>query len=217
MQFINRISNKQIIKHAMIKFYSGIYEGAEVVAVISGVCKVNAAIAAQLLIDKFRVTHIILTGVAGGLSGQLKIGDIVIAKEIAYHDVASKNLTKYHPYMEDMYFKPDNALLRLSEEAAQSIKINNKYYTGRIITGEAFITHNERASLIERFNPLCVDMESASIAHTCYVNSIPFIIIRAISDNADEKGAETFENNVETAASNAIELAEEIIKKIQII
>jgi len=110
MPFINKIENKELQKHAMVNFYTGKYENAEVVAAFSGVCKVNAAIVTQIMIDRFDVTHFILTGVAGGLDERLKIGDIVIANEIAYHDVKEGILTEYHPWMEDIYFKTDNTM-----------------------------------------------------------------------------------------------------------
>lgn len=214
MPFISKISNKKLSEHAMLKFYSGIYEGVEVVSVFSGVCKVNAAIATQILISKFKVTHIVLTGVAGALNRELEIGDVVISSEVAYHDVANGILTEYHPWMKDIYFRPDVELLKLCENISKYLSITSKCYIGRIITGEAFVTHNERESLIENFNPLCVDMESASVAHTCYVNNIPFIVIRSMSDNADENGSDTFESNIEMAALNSIKLVEELIKKV---
>lgn len=214
MPFTCKISNKKISEYAMLKFYSGDYEGIEVVSVFCGVCKVNAAIATQILINKFEVTHIILTGVAGALNNQLEIGDIVISSEVAYHDVAHGILTEYHPWMKDIYFRPDVELLKLSENIANSLVILSKCYVGRIITGESFITHNERESLIEHFNPLCVDMESASVAHTCYVNNIPFIVIRSMSDDADENGSKIFESNIEMAALNSINFVEELIKKL---
>jgi adenosylhomocysteine nucleosidase len=214
LPFIMKISNKNISDYAMLKFYSGVYEGVEVVSVFCGVCKVNAAIATQILISKFEVTHIVLTGVAGGLCGQLDIGDIVISSEVAYHDVAPGILTEYHPWMEDIYFRPDVEMLKLCENISKSLSISNKCHIGRIITGEAFITLSEREQLIENFNPLCVDMESASVAHTCYVNNIPFIVIRSISDNADKKGSETFKSNVERVALNAITLVEALIKSL---
>jgi adenosylhomocysteine nucleosidase len=214
MPFINKIVDKKLSEHAKLKFYSGVYEDVEVVSTFCGVCKVNAAIATQLLISKFDVTHIVLTGVAGALSGQLKIGDTVISHEVAYHDVAPGILTEYHPWMEDIYIRPDCELLRLCEKASKSLLTTNKCYIGRIITGEVFVTHNEREHLIEKFNPLCVDMESASVAHTCYVNNIPFIVIRSVSDNADENSTETFENNIEMAAQNSIQLVEGLIKEL---
>ncbi|MEG0774771.1 5'-methylthioadenosine/adenosylhomocysteine nucleosidase [Clostridium sp.] len=212
--FIDKITDKKISECAKLKFYSGVYEGIEVVSVFCGVCKVNAAIATQILVDKFEVTHVILTGVAGALNKKLHIGDTVISSEIAYHDVKGGILTEYHPWMQDIYFRSDGELLKLSEEVSKSLEVTSKCYTGRIITGEAFITHNERDSLIERFDPLCVDMESASVAHTCYVNNIPFIVIRSMSDNADENGSETFKNNMEVAALNSIKLIEGLIRKL---
>lgn len=214
MPFIGEISNKELTEYAMLKFYSGTYEGVEVVSTFCGVCKVNAAIATQILIDRFEVTHIVLTGVAGALNKKLKIGDTVVASEIAYHDVASGILTEYHPWMKDIYFRTDIEMLKLCESIGNSVSIQSKCYIGRIITGEAFITHNEREKLIEKFNPLCVDMESASVAHTCYVNNIPFIVIRSMSDNADENGDESFKNNMEMAAQSSIKLVEELIKKL---
>lgn len=216
MAFISKISEKKQIEHARLRFYSGIYEGIEVVSVVCGVCKVNASIATQLLIDKFEVTHIVLIGVAGALSSQLEIGDIVISSEVAYHDVASGVLTEYHPWMENIYFKPDSKLLELCKDVANSLLITSKCYTGRIITGETFITHNEREHLIQQFNPLCVDMESASVAHTCYVNNIPFIVIRSMSDNADKNGSEEFKINVEMVAQNSITVVEGLIKKLSL-
>jgi len=214
--FIDKILDRELSEHAMLKFYSGVYEGVEVVSVFCGVCKVNAAIATQILIDKFEVTHIVLTGVAGALNKQLEIGDIVISSEVAYHDVADGILTEYHPWMEDIYFRPDVEMLKLCENIGQSLSILSKCYIGKIITGEAFITHNEREILIEKFNPLCVDMESASVAHTCYANNIPFIVIRSILDNADENGSETFDSNMERSALNSIELVAGLIKELGI-
>lgn len=203
---INKMTVKVKEEEVRLNFYSGFYDGIEVVAVFSGVCKVNAAIAAQILISKFKVTHLILTGVAGALNRKLNIGDIVIGNEISYHDVAPGILTEYHPWMKDIYFRPDANLFELCNKVAESLPLNCKCYTGRIITGETFVTDNERGGLIERFNPLCVDMESASVAHVCYANRIPFLIIRSISDRADKTGAEDFESNMAKAALNSLEL-----------
>ncbi|WP_040329260.1 5'-methylthioadenosine/adenosylhomocysteine nucleosidase [Clostridium ihumii] len=217
MEFINKICDVKIVEYAMLKFYIGNYEGVEVVAVICGVCKVNAAITTQILIDKFEVTHVILTGVAGGLDKKLKIGDTIISNDIAHHDVSKEILIEYHPYMKDIYFRANSQLINICEKIIKSKDISNKCYVGRIITGERFITNNEREELIERFNPLCVDMESASVAHACYVNNIPFVVIRSISDNADEDASNSFKNNVNIAALNSMKITEEIIKELKFI
>lgn len=213
MPFIKKIENKEVIRHAMLDFHLGSFENTTVVAVCSGVCKVNAAIAAQILIDKFDVNKIILTGVAGALNDKLRIGDIVIGDEIAYHDVAREILTEYHPCMEDIYFMADSKMVQDSIEIYKTLDLKNSCYIGRIVTGEAFISGDERYKLIEDYEPLCVDMESASVAHVCFVNDIPFLVIRAISDSADEDGFENFEQNVETVALNSLLLAEGLIRK----
>ena len=213
MPFIEKINDRSAIKEAMLQFYIGSYANVPVVALQSGVCKVNATIATQILIDKFEVSHVILTGVAGGLDERLSIGDIVISTEVAHHDVCKEILTQNHPKMDDIYFKADDRLIKRSKEAAESLNINKNYFTGKIITGETFITDKEREDLIKKFTPLCVDMESASIAHTCYVNKIPFIVIRAISDNADKDGLVTFEENIKLSSIKALKLVESLIEK----
>jgi adenosylhomocysteine nucleosidase len=198
----------------MIDFHIGRFGNIDVVAAFSGVCKVNAAIATQIMIDRFDVSQIILSGVAGALSDSLQVGDIVIGTEIAYHDVAREILTEYHPWMPDIYFKSDKSLMEHIIDISKSLELENKCHTGRIITGEKFITENERYNLIETFEPLCVDMESASVAHVCYANNIPFIVIRSMSDFANEDGSESFEDNMEAASLNSLSIVEELLKRL---
>jgi adenosylhomocysteine nucleosidase len=211
LPLVDLMEHRQLVNHAMLDFHVGEYRRIPVVAVFSGVGKVNAAIAAQSLIDMFKVTHIILTGVAGALKDGLRIGDIIIATEIVYHDVAPEILTEYHPWIPSAYFKPHPKLVDMCVTLLQNRHMENRWHTGRIITGESFIKAEARAALIAKFQPYCVDMESAAIAHVCYVNSIPYLVIRAISDNADEHGAETFEQNVETSSLLAIDIVKELI------
>lgn len=215
MPFISKLSNVGVTEYAMLKFYSGSYDGISVVSLYSGVCKVNAAIATQLLITKFDVTHVILTGVAGALKSNINIGDIIVSSEIAYHDVNPEILTEYHPRMKDNYFRSDLELLKMCKSIVNSSLKFGNYYFGKIITGESFITENERDDLIRKYDPLCVDMESASVAHTCYVNSVPFIVIRSITDNADENGSSSFEENVELASLNALNFVEKLISRFK--
>lgn len=212
MPFVSKIESKELHRHAMTNFYTCKYENVDVVAAFSGMCKVNAAIATQIMIDRFDVTHIILTGVAGALDESLQIGDIVIANEIAYHDVSKEILTENHPFIEDIYFKSDINMVQATINISRSLELKNKCHLGRIITGETFITENERFKLIQDFKPLCVDMESAAVAHVCYVNSIPFMVIRSVSDFANEDGFESFENNLDVSAINSLLLVEKLIE-----
>ncbi|EGT3617566.1 5'-methylthioadenosine/adenosylhomocysteine nucleosidase [Clostridium perfringens] len=211
MPFIENISAKKTSTFAMLNFYSGNFKGVDVVSLYCGVCKVNAAIAAQLLIDKFNVTHIIVTGVAGGIDTRLNIGDTVISTEVAYHDVEADILTQYHPWMKSIYFKVDNTLLEICKKVLHENTFNHEIYFGRIVTGESFITNNMREEIINKFNPLCVDMETGSIAHVCYANSIPFLAIRSITDTEDHSGVETFENNCQMASLNSINILEKVL------
>ena len=212
--FIEQISNKKIANVAMLTFYSGRYENIDVVALYCGVCKVNAAIATQILIDKFNVTHVIVTGVAGGIDNILSIGDTVISTEIAYHDVDEGILTEYHPWMESVYFKADSKLVELCREVIDKNTFTQKIFVGRIVTGEAFISDSGRTEIISKYHPLCVDMETASIAHVCYVNNVPFIAIRSITDTEDECGVEIFENNCVSASNNSLSIVKKILESL---
>ena len=198
--FLPIIDGCKVTEKAMLKFYEGTIRDVEVVALFSGVCKVNAAIAAQILIDTYHVDSIINAGVAGGMDSRLDIFDTAISTEIAYHDVDSGVLTEFHPWLETVYFKADKALIDMSKKAVEKMEQSYKVFWGRMVTGEAFITDDGRQRINEQFNPLTVDMETASIAHVCYVNKIPFIAIRSVTDTEKHSGVECFEENCEKAS-----------------
>lgn len=203
---IQVMSVDEDVNIAKLSFHVGTYSNIDVVAVCCGVCKVNAAIAAQILIDKFDVSHIIVTGVAGAIDKQLNICDTVIASEVAYHDVADEILTVYHPWMETIYFKADKELLDKIGDAISKSAWRESVFVGKIVTGESFIAEEGRDEIIEKYNPLCVDMETAGIAHVCYVNSIPFIAIRSMSDTPAESGTAAFEKYYEAASIKSVEI-----------
>lgn len=211
--FINNISISETIRIAKIDFHIGKYSDIDVVALFCGVCKVNAAIAAQILIDKFDVTHIIVTGVAGAIDKNLKICDTVISSEVAYHDVADEILTEYHPWMETIYFKAAKGLIDKFNSIIAD-KWRESVFIGKIVTGEAFITQQGREDIIKKYNPLCVDMETASIAHVSYANSIPFIAIRSMSDTPAESGNNAFEKYCEMAAQKSVEVLKSFLDNI---
>ena len=119
--FLPIIEDCKTTEKAMLKFYEGTIRGVDVVVLYSGVCKVNAAIAAQILVDTYHADCIINAGVAGGMSAKLGIFDTAISTEIAYHDVAEGILTEFHPWMESVYFKADKELLVLSKKAIEKM------------------------------------------------------------------------------------------------
>lgn len=214
--FISKIENRREETYAKLKFYSGSFKGIDVVSLYSGVCKVNAAIAAQILIDRFKVTSVIVVGVAGGINKDLNIGDIVVATQTTYHDVKPKILTEYHPWMKDEYFKCSYSLVELGHRAADDTKFDGKIYFGKIVTGEAFINNAGRQEIIKQFNPLCVDMETAAVNHVCYVNDVPFIAIRAITDTDKHRGDSNFRKNSVSASERALMFLEKLLHLISI-
>lgn len=212
--FLPMIETCKVTEKAMLKFYEGTIGGVELVALFSGVCKVNAAIASQILIDSFGVRAIINSGVAGGMNPKLQIFDTVISTEVCYHDVAEDILTEFHPWMDSAFFQADNKLVELSKTAANRIKTKGTIYWGRMVTGESFIANEGRQEINDRFSPLSVDMQNASIAHVCYVNNIPFISVRCITDTASYSGNEHFEENVMKASDIAAEVTVSLIREL---
>lgn len=212
--FLPIIENHIVTERAGLEFHEGSVCGKDVVALFSGVCKVNAAIASQILIDVFEVDIIINSGTAGGMNSELDIFDTVISTEVCYHDVLPANLTEFYPWMETPFFKADEKLVRLSLLAASKTETRGRVFAGRMVTGENFITDEGRERINRLFAPLSVDMETASIAHVCHVNSIPFVAIRCITDTAKHSGVETFEENCCEASAISKEITIGLIKEL---
>ena len=213
--FLDDFQEHSVVEKAKLKIYIGKIGEHDVVLLYCGVCKVNAAIAAQIVIDDFNVDAIINAGVAGGMDSRLGILDTVVSTEVAYHDVASEILTEYHPWMKSVFFAADENLLKIAKNVAERIQTKGKIYFGRMVTGEAFISDDGRQEIMDAFNPLSVDMETGSIAHVCYANSIPFLAIRSITDTADHSGSEFFEMNCKEASRIAKDFTVEVIRSEQ--
>ena len=213
--FLPIIEDCKTSEKAMLKIYEGKIEGIDIVTLFSGVCKVNAAIATQILIDTYHVDLVINAGTAGGMDPKLDIFDTVISTEVAYHDVHEEILTEFHPWMENVFFKADKELLKLSEKAVAKLNTDYRIVWGRMVTGEAFITDEGRDEINGQFAPLTVDMETGSIAHVCYVNQVPFIAIRSITDTPSHSGSEYFEENCEKASVIAKEITVALLAEIR--
>ena len=207
--FLPHIENLHISENAMLKFYEGQINDAQVVALYSGVCKVNAAIAAQILIDKYFVDAIVNAGTAGGMDESLELFDVVISTQVAYHDVDDGILTDFHPWLPSIYFNADKTMLEIAKEIYNN---DTSIHFGRMVTGEEFIQDHKRKAINEKHSPLSVDMETGSIAHVCYANSVPFIAIRAISDTAIHSGTQNFEKNCTRAAIHAKDVTLSFLK-----
>ena len=184
-----QLSDLKVTTRAGMEFYEGILAGCPAVVVQCGVGKVNAAMCVQALCDLFSVTHIVNTGVAGSLCAQLDIGDFVISTDAMYHDFTVAPLgyeVGQVPGLPVRSFPADAHLMELSMAAARQVHPDHAR-TGRIASGDQFVAAKEqKAQIIADTGALCTEMEGAAIAHAAWRNGIPFVVIRAISDKADD-------------------------------
>ncbi len=211
--FLSCLENPAVTEKAMLKFYEGTLCGIPVTALYCGVCKVNAAIAVQILIDTFRVDAVINAGTAGGMDERLEIFDTVAAQTAAYHDVAEDILTEFHPWMPAPRFLSDPRLLEAARTAAR--RLGRRIWFGPVVTGEQFIDQEHREEILEQFAPLAADMETAAAAHVCYVNQVPFLALRTITDTAKNSGVGTFEENCQKASAIARDLTLLVLEELK--
>lgn len=214
----SEMSVSKIEKKANMDFYEGTLNGANVVIVRSGVGKVNAALCTQILVDIFHVTHIINTGVAGSLNAKLDIGDILVSKDALHHDV-DVTIFGYKlgevPQLGLREFPADEHLITLALEACRKVNPDIHAVPGRVVSGDQFISKNEiKEKLIQEFHGDCAEMEGASIAHGAYLNHVPFVIIRAISDKADNSAEMDYPTFEAAAAKHSAALVRELVKNI---
>ncbi|ANA81780.1 5'-methylthioadenosine/adenosylhomocysteine nucleosidase [Paenibacillus glucanolyticus] len=185
---LGQLENKVTTVKAGVTYASGTLHGKQVVVCKSGVGKVNAAVTTQILIDSFGVSKILFTGVAGALHPDLNIGDIVISSSCMQHDMDVTPLGFARgmiPYQEVSDFPADQSLIELAEEACKELSVDH-YVIGKVLSGDQFIASRETVqTLYEDLNGACAEMEGSAVAQVCYMNRVPYVVIRSMSDKAD--------------------------------
>lgn len=180
---------EEIVEKAGMRFHKGNLCGKEVVVVQSGIGKVNAALCAQILVDIFQVDTLLNTGIAGSLDAQIDIGDMVISTDAVQHDVDTTTFGDplgQVPNMDTFSFPADEKLVELAKRVNEEVNPDIQTFTGRIVSGDQFISSQEaKERLVNTFHAKCTEMEGAAIAHAAYLNQVSCVIIRAISDKAD--------------------------------
>ncbi len=206
-----------VVKKASMEFYQGMMGGREIVVVRSGIGKVNAGICAQILIDVFNVTRLINTGIAGSLRAEIDIGDIVVSSDALHHDMDARNFGYERgeiPRMGTLAFPADPQLIEMAREACAEANPDIHVFVGRVVTGDQFIAErsvkNEIASWTEGF---CTEMEGAAIAQAAYLNKVPFVIVRAISDKADDSASMDYPTFEQQAIEHSVKLVERFVMK----
>ncbi|HHT97758.1 MAG TPA: 5'-methylthioadenosine/adenosylhomocysteine nucleosidase [Clostridiales bacterium] len=208
--------NKTI--YASMSFYDGEIDNRDVVVVRSGIGKVNAAICTQILIDLFKVDAIINTGIAGSLKNEINIGDMVISTDSIQHDVDASKFgydPGVIPRMGTSTFLAEEYLINKTYDVCKKFLPHLSTFKGRVLSGDQFIAENSKKEwLANTFNGYCTEMEGAAIGQVANLNDIPYVIIRSISDKADNSAQMTYEEFEEQAINNTFILIQELIKAI---
>ena len=203
---------------AKMEFYDGLLQGKKVVVVRSGIGKVNAAVCAQILVDDFQVDAILNTGIAGSLRSEIKMGDVVVSTDALQHDVDTGEFgypKGQIPHLDVLSFPADSKLIEQAIQSCKKVNPEINVFAGRIVTGDQFIADNKRKKeIIYHFDGYCTEMEGAAIAQVAYLNQIPFVIIRAISDQADESAQVDFPTFMERAIRNSVRLVLDMLEGI---
>ncbi|WP_147202570.1 5'-methylthioadenosine/adenosylhomocysteine nucleosidase [Segetibacter aerophilus] len=201
------------------------------VALLSGIGKVNAALTTTLLLEHFRPKQLLFTGIAGAMNPTLHPGDIVVGQLVAHHDYGGRmpegmlRVPTKNPYVftdNPIFFPADSGLVAISKVAAKDIQLQSigeykpQIITGTIITGDVFLADTKlNQQLQKEYNSDAVEMEGAAVAQICYQEKVPFIIIRSLSDSADDTAVLDFKKYGKTAAENSAMLILEMLKLLR--
>jgi len=200
---------------ANMTFHKGKLYEKDVVAVVCGIGKVNSAICTQILVSEYNVDKIINVGVAGGIGKEIYPGDIVIAENLVQHDMdttAFGDKMGQIPRLDTFDFKCDKEMVSLAKRACEEITELNSF-TGRIASGDQFVANLEKIQWLDKeFGAISCEMEGASIAQVCYLNSIPFVVIRSISDNANNGAHMDYQKFIPVAVKNSTRILKKMLE-----
>ncbi len=204
------MENVAVKEKAGMEFYQGSLCGCPAVIVRSGVGKVNAALCAQILVDDFGADRIVNTGIAGSLRAEINIGDVVISADTLQHDMDATGFgykLGEIPQRDCSIFPADNGLICLARECCGEVNPDIAVFTGRVVSGDQFISGLEKKQwLAETFAGYCTEMEGAAVAQAAYRNRVPFLIVRAISDKADESATMDYDVFEARAVEHSVRL-----------
>lgn len=213
----NSLENPVTETFGAFAIYSGRYGGKQVVLALSGIGKVSAAAATTVLVQRYRPDCVINTGSAGGLGQGLAVGDVVIGTETAHHDVDVTAFGYAYGQVPQLpaRFVSDTALCAAAETAAAAFA-GARVHRGLIVSGDQFVHSSEAVAAIRsRFAGVqAVEMEAAAIAQSCHQFSVPFVVIRAVSDLADEQADTSFEVFLETASVHSAQMVQRLIEAL---
>lgn len=213
-----KMTDTVIIEKAGMKFVKGTLKGQTAVVVRSGIGKVNAGICTQILADEFQVEAVINTGIAGSLKAEINIGDIVLSTDTMQHDVDAREFgypLGQIPRMETLTFLADEKLRKLAKEVCEEVNPDIQVFEGRVASGDQFVADKEtKEKIIESTQAYCTEMEGAAIGQAAYLNKIPYLVIRAISDKADDSAHVDYPTFERQAIRHTVNLVSSMMERL---
>lgn len=213
-----KMSEVTVLEKAGMEFFRGILGGQQVVIVRSGIGKVNAGICTQILADVFQVNAVINTGIAGSLKAEINIGDIVLSTDTMQHDVDAREFgyeIGQVPRMDTKTFPADKTLRAIALEVCHQVNPEIQVFEGRVASGDQFVADKEtKEKIIANTQAYCTEMEGAAIGQAAYLNGIPYLVIRAISDKADDSAHVDYPTFEREAIRHTVNLVENMMQAL---
>ncbi len=212
------IEDPKTEEHNGLTFVTGKLNGKDVTVVRAGISKVNAAACTAVLIDRYDVDYVINTGIAGSLDAHIDIGDIVISEDAVQYDVDATNFG-YRlgevPRVGTLEFKASDKLIAFAEEENRRVNSDIHTFIGRVCSGDKFVSdHETKEWIVKHFQGKCCEMEGAAIAQIAWQNKVPFVIIRAISDKADDSAHVDYPTFEKKAIEHCVRLTEALVGRL---
>lgn len=212
---LEKLGSYKTTEYAGNKYYEATYNGIEVVVAYSKIGKVFSTLTATTMIEHFGCEKLLFSGVAGAVSPELKVGDLVIATKLSQHDL---DITAFgHPYgyvpEGAIFVEADKGMIELSKKVASNMGKSVK--EGIIATGDQFVANEERKNwILETFNASALEMEGGSVAVVCDALDVPFFILRSISDAADMDASFSFDEFLESSSIISAEFVMNMVDAI---
>ena len=210
-----KMTEVTVKEKAGMEFFHGQLKGHEAVVVRSGIGKVNAGICTQILADDFQVDAVINTGIAGSLRAEINIGDIVLSTDTMQHDVDAREFgypAGQIPRMDTLAFPADEGLRKLAAKVCAQVNPEIGVWEGRVVSGDQFIADKgKKEEIISITDGSCTEMEGAAIGQAAYLNHIPYLVIRAISDKADDSAQMDYPTFEKQAILHSVRLVENMM------
>ncbi|MCP4580872.1 MAG: 5'-methylthioadenosine/adenosylhomocysteine nucleosidase [candidate division Zixibacteria bacterium] len=219
--FRENMESTETSTHARMEYMTGSLKGQQIVLLQSGIGKVNATIATQIMIDKFDIERIIFTGLAGSLVPNLARGDVVVSNYVVQYDFDLTTFGRRHGELPDVgrMIEADPTLVKLTCFGFDSIfkyeKDSPQLVVGTIVSGDRFVSDERKIEWLQReFGAVAIEMEGAAVGYTCLVNEVPFVVLRTISDSASSNAKDEFESYLQQASNNSFKIVSSLLEAI---